>query len=121
MTASRAPALRHDANAIERLVADLVAIDSVNPDLVPGGAGEAEIAAFTAAWLRQAGLEVVVDDPPGAGDPPRPSVVGVARGRGGGRSLLLCAHTDTVGVEGMTDPHVPRIEGGRLYGRAPTT
>ena len=117
MTAADAPALRHDANAIERLVADLVAIDSVNPDLVPGGAGEAEIAAFAAAWLREAGLEVVVDDPPGAGDPPRPSVVGVARGRGGGRSLLLCAHTDTVGVEGMTDPHVPRVAGGRLYGR----
>jgi acetylornithine deacetylase/succinyl-diaminopimelate desuccinylase-like protein len=41
---------------------------------VPCGAGEAEIAAFVAAWLRDAGLEVVVDDPPGTGDPPRPSV-----------------------------------------------
>ena len=89
VTASHAPALRHDTAAIERLISDLVAIDSVNPDLVPGGAGEAEIAAFTAAWLREAGLEVVVDDPPGAADPPRPSVVGVARGRGGGRTLLL--------------------------------
>ena len=95
MSASQAPALRHDTGAIERLVSDLVAIDSVNPDLVPGGAGEAEIAAFTAAWLREAGLEVVVDDPPGAGDPPRPSVVGVARGRGGGRSLPRCAPTPT--------------------------
>jgi acetylornithine deacetylase/succinyl-diaminopimelate desuccinylase family protein len=117
VTAAGASTLRHDAGAIERLVADLVAIDSVNPDLVPGAAGEAEIAAFVAAWLRDAGLEVVVDDPPGTGDPPRPSVVGVARGRGGGRSLLLCAHTDTVGIEGMTDPHVPRVAGGRLYGR----
>ena len=80
MTASRAPALRHDANAIERLVADLVAIDSVNPDLVPGGAGEAEIAAFAAAGLREAGLEVVVDDPPGAGDPPRPRAGGCTGG-----------------------------------------
>ena len=56
------------------LVAALVAIDSVNPDLVAGGAGEAEIAAFVAAWLREAGLEVHVDE----AAPRRPSVVGVA-------------------------------------------
>ena len=41
VAAPKASALRHDAGAIERLVSDLVAIDSVNPDLVPGGAGEA--------------------------------------------------------------------------------
>ena len=40
-----------------------------------------------------------------------------ARGSGGGRTLLLCGHIDTVGVDGMTDPHVPRVEGDRLYGR----
>lgn len=39
------------------LTADLVAIDSTNPDLVPGGAGEAEIARFVAGWLTDAGLE----------------------------------------------------------------
>jgi acetylornithine deacetylase len=39
------------------------------------------------------------------------------RGSGGGRTLLLCGHLDTVGVDGMTDPLVPRIEGDRLYGR----
>ena len=39
------------------LVAALVAIDSVNPDLVPGGAGEAEIAAFVSGWLGRAGLD----------------------------------------------------------------
>ena len=30
---------------------------------------------------------------------------------------MLCAHLDTVGVEGMADPHTPRIEGDRLHGR----
>ena len=49
--------------------------------------------------------------------PGRPSVVVRARGTGGGRTLLLCAHTDTVGVEGMADPHTPRLEGDRLHGR----
>ena len=36
------------------LTAELVAIDSTNPDLVPGGAGEAEIARFVAGWLERA-------------------------------------------------------------------
>jgi acetylornithine deacetylase len=40
-----------------------------------------------------------------------------ARGTGGGRTLLLCGHIDTVNVEGMADPHAPRVEGDRLYGR----
>jgi acetylornithine deacetylase len=44
-------------------------------------------------------------------------VVAVARGTGGGHSLLLCAHTDTVGVEGMAAPFAPRASGGRLHGR----
>ena len=39
------------------LLADLVRIDSVNPDLVPGAAGEAELAGFVAGWLLDAGLE----------------------------------------------------------------
>ena len=95
------------------LVASLVAIDSVNPDLVPGGAGEAEMAAFVAGWLYNAGLEVEVDE----AAPGRPSVIGVARGTGGGRSLMLNAHMDTVGVDGMERPFEPVVRNGRMYGR----
>jgi acetylornithine deacetylase len=40
-----------------------------------------------------------------------------SRGTGGGRTLLLCGHIDTVAVEGMTDPHRPHVDGDRLYGR----
>src|SRR5689334_21283648 len=98
---------------IPTLLQQLVAIDSVNPDLVPGGAGEREIADFVANWLRQAGVEVTIDEPVSG----RPSVVGIARGTGGGRSLLLNAHMDTVGVAGMQRPHEPVMEGNRLYGR----
>lgn len=98
---------------LTELVRDLVAIDSVNPDLVPGGAGEGRIARFVAAWLERAGLEVTVDEVA----PGRPNVIGVARGSGGGRSLMLNAHMDTVGVAGMERPFEPRVEGQRLYGR----
>ena len=50
---------------------------------------------------------------------PKPSRTTVVRprGSGGGRTLLLNAHMDVVGGEGMTDPFRPRIEGDRLYGR----
>jgi len=98
---------------ITGLLQQLVAIDSINPDLVPGGAGEANIARFVAAWFERAGLEVAVDE----AAPGRPNVVGIARGSGGGRSLLLNAHMDTVGVTSMERPHDPYIENNRLYGR----
>lgn len=91
----------------------LVAIDSINPDLVPGGNGEAEIAAFIAEWAMERGLRVELVEPA----PGRPSVVATARGTGGGRSLMLNAHMDTVGVAGMADPFAARIEEGRLHGR----
>jgi acetylornithine deacetylase/succinyl-diaminopimelate desuccinylase-like protein len=95
------------------LLSGLVSADSVNPSLVPGGAGEERIAGFIADWARESGLEAdILEETPG-----RPSVLVRARGKGGGRTLLLCGHIDTVNVEGMTDPHSPRVEGNRLYGR----
>lgn len=95
------------------LLADLVAIDSINPSLVAGAAGESAIAAFVSDWARAAGLETeVLEATPG-----RPSVVARARGIGGGRTLLLCGHLDTVSAEGMDEPHAPHVEGDRLYGR----
>jgi acetylornithine deacetylase len=95
------------------LLARLVEIDSVNPDLVPGGAGEGEIARFVAGWLERAGLQVelqpTVDD--------RPNVIATVKGRDTGRSLMLNAHMDTVGFAGMERPLEPIIDGNRLYGR----
>jgi acetylornithine deacetylase len=97
--------------SLAELAAALVAIDSVNPALVPGGAGEREIAVFVAGWCADHGFDVEV-----LGDE-RPSVVATKRGSSGGRSLLLNGHLDTVGVAGMEAPFEPRVEDGRLYGR----
>ena len=44
------------------LLADLVAIDSVNPSLVPGARGELEIARRIADECRAAGLAVEMAD-----------------------------------------------------------
>ena len=98
-------------SALNELAVALVAIDSVNPALVPGGAGERKIASFAAEWCAEHGLDVDI-----LGNE-RPSVVATKRGSGGGRSLLLNGHLDTVGVAGMEAPFEPRIENGRLYGR----
>ncbi|MDX6533150.1 MAG: acetylornithine deacetylase, partial [Gaiellales bacterium] len=100
-------------NELHRLLGDLVAIDSVNPDLVPGGAGEAELARFVGGWLEDAGLEVELDEV----TPGRVNVIGRVAGTGGGRSLLLNAHMDVVGIDGVERPFEPRVEDGRLYGR----
>ncbi len=96
-----------------QLLRDLVAINSVNPTLVPGAPGERAIADLIAADMRRSGLDVVADSVV----PGRPNVVGVLEGRRKGRTLMLCGHTDTVGVSGMADPFTPVERNGRLYGR----
>ncbi|MBI3490434.1 MAG: ArgE/DapE family deacylase [Acidobacteria bacterium] len=95
------------------LLRDLVAINSVNPTLVPGAAGERAIAERIAVDMRRSGLDVSID----LVAPDRPNVVGVLEGRAPGRTLMFCGHTDTVGVAGMTDPFAPVERDGRLYGR----
>jgi acetylornithine deacetylase len=95
------------------LLRELVAIDSVNPSLVTGAAGEGPIAAFIADHMRRIGLDVTVQDVA----PGRPNVIGVVDSRSPGKSLMFCGHVDTVGVEGMGAPFDPEIRDGRLYGR----
>ena len=92
---------------------DLVRIDSTNPLCMPGGAGEAQIAAYIAGALDALGFRADMHEI----QPGRVNVVGTLPGTGNGRSLLLHAHTDTVGVIGMDDPFSAHIDRGRLYGR----
>ena len=98
---------------LQKLVCELVAIESVNPDLVAAGSGESKIAAFVAEWLGAEGLAVQVAEPV----PGRTSVIAVLAGSGGGASLMLNAHMDTVGAGGMKDPFIPVVRNGRVYGR----
>ena len=97
---------------LTELVSRLVAINSVNPDLVPGAPGERAIANFAAGWLVARGVDVAE-----VGPAARPSLFCRVPGTGGGRSLLLYAHTDTVGVAGMDAPFAPVIRDGALHGR----
>jgi len=95
------------------LLSSLVGIDSTNPDLVPGGAGEGDAAQFIMRWAQAHGLEAVMQQVA----PGRPNVIVSARGSGGGRSLMFNGHTDVVDSSRMSDPFTTRIEGRRLHGR----
>lgn len=115
----------------------LISIDSVNPTLVPGGAGEHEIARFVERWAADNGLVstvipspdgrpnlVIGDLPADAGDAgtgdPRTDDAGtgaVGAATPGSPVLMLYGHLDTVGLGSMATPLEPRIDGDRLVGR----
>ncbi|MDP2349655.1 MAG: M20/M25/M40 family metallo-hydrolase [Chloroflexota bacterium] len=105
----------------------LIAIDSVNPTLVPGGAGEHEIARFVERWAAENGLATrVIPSPDGRpnlviGDVPADAVDAGTGAAGaatpGAPVLMLYGHLDTVGLGSMAAPLEPRIDGDRLTGR----
>src|SRR3989449_4717119 len=101
------------ADSTIQFLRDLIAINSVNPSLVSGAAGENQIGAAIANRLRAGGLDVQLE-PLAAG---RSNVIGVIEGKQKGRSLMFCGHMDTVGVAGMETPFDPIEKDGRIYGR----
>jgi len=105
--------LNIDRDYLIKTLSNLIGINSINPQLVPEGRGEAEIAAYIAETLRRLTLDVTAHEP----ELGRVSVVGRLQGKGGGRSLMLNGHIDTVGVEGMPEPFFAAIRNGRMYGR----
>jgi acetylornithine deacetylase/succinyl-diaminopimelate desuccinylase family protein len=112
--ASRVPAMIETRGEyIDDVLQRLVRIDSVNPSLDPDHPGETEISGYVSDVLESLGLDVAVHET----EPGRPSVAARLTGKGSGRSLMLNAHYDTVGVEGMAQPFAGDIREGRLYGR----
>jgi acetylornithine deacetylase/succinyl-diaminopimelate desuccinylase-like protein len=99
------------------LLAEMVAVPSVNPGGDPGGSepGEARFGAWMADHLRGLGAAVEIRDLA----PGRPNVIGVFEPARRARARVVFApHLDTVGVAGMTVPPfrlTPRA--GRLHGR----
>ena len=102
-----------DAAFVIATLTDLVRINSINPAFSGGTTDEREIADYVASALGALGCEVTRHEPA----PGRISVTGRLPGTRGGRSLMLYAHMDTVGVEGMAEPFSGTMRAGRLHGR----
>ena len=102
------------AQAVALLV-ELVGIDSINPALTPGAAGEPRIVAHLAARLQGKGFTTEVVPAAAASD--RPSLVAISPGPADRPTIVLNGHLDTVGVSGMDAPFAARIDGDRLFGR----
>lgn len=125
---------------VDRLVdltRTLVRFDTTSVDLSPDSTHreneEAELQAFVARELAEAGAEVDQWEPDAAelADHPmmppwhhwgnRPLTVGTFRGRGGGRSLVVNGHIDVVsaGDESLwaSPPFAAEVRDGRIYGR----
>ena len=105
-------------DAAAALTAELVSIDSVNPGLVLGAAGERALVEHLRTRLSHNGFETHVVTPAGHGD--RPSLVAVSQGPERAvpvPTVVLTGHLDTVGVEGMAEPFVPHVDDDRLRGR----
>lgn len=109
-----------DENLAGELLRELVAIDSVNPSLVPGARGEAAAAKFLCEWLRGHRIAAELEE----AVPGRPNVVALLGPRSDpdaagkrGAALAILAHIDTVGAGDMAEPFTPRERDGRLYGR----
>jgi len=94
-------------------LARLVRIDSINPAFSDGSTNESAAADWTTTEMERLGMSVRRFE----AEPGRASVVGVLAGTGGGRSLMLYAHLDTVGIEGMPEPFAAEVRDGKMFGR----
>jgi acetylornithine deacetylase len=115
-----------------KLLSDIIAIDSVNPSLVPGGAGEQAIASYVVDYLLGLGLLARLDEVV----PGRPNAVAVLPAGGeetgvpkdaahtaiggplaGKHGLLLNGHIDTAGVRAGPDRAAKaRVAGDKVLG-----
>lgn len=95
------------------LLKSLVEIESVNPTLVAGGAGERHIGEYLSSLLQAEGIASSLEEV----CPGRFNVVARVRGASPGPRLLLNGHLDTVSVEGMAAPFKPVEKDGRIFGR----
>ena len=101
-------------DALLSLLQDLIQIESVNPALSSKGSGEAAIARYIGDYLSNLGLEVCFQEI----EKNRVNVVGILKGSGGGPSLMLNGHTDTVSADTMEmDPFAAEEKDGKIYGR----
>jgi acetylornithine deacetylase/succinyl-diaminopimelate desuccinylase-like protein len=95
---------------ITRLLGDLVAINSTNPEYSDNASGEKEIGDYIYEYFKRQGIECERQDVAG----PRSNIIARIIGNQGNKdkkTVLLCSHMDTVFIEGMA--FKPLVKEGR--------
>ncbi len=108
--------MRRTMTPVESLLADLVAIPSMNP-MGRGRMGkeytEQSIAEYVVGFLKRHSIDVELQEHL----PGRPNVLATISA-GAPDTLMLEAHLDTVHADGMTiEPFKPVVRDGKLFGR----
>ncbi len=99
--------------SVTTLLSHLVKIESVTPWLIAEGSGEGAIGDAIAEWLADLPVVVTFDEL----GPRRGNLIARLRGTGGGPTLCVNAHADTVGYANWADRALePRMDGDRMYG-----
>ncbi|MGX5805191.1 M20 family metallopeptidase [Bradyrhizobium sp. Arg314] len=99
---------------VSDLLAELVRVESINPNLSFKGSGEAAVAAYVAKFCGDQGIEFKLQ-PVSEG---RDNVIAWVRGTDPDKRILFDAHLDTVPAEGwQRDPFSAERDGRRMYGR----
>ncbi len=105
------------SNELIDLCQEMISIPSLNPQdrqNFQTPYGEEQMVHFVSDWCKTHSLDAEIQ--PVANQ--RNNVIVSAPGQDGSKTLLLCAHTDTVGTDGMTiDPFKPILQDNKLYGR----
>lgn len=95
------------------LISQLVKVESMNTWLIPEGSGERKAQLFMQEYLQRLGIESHWEEV----DENHWNLVGCIPGSGGGKSLTLYAHADTVGCDLWRDrAFTPELKGDKLYG-----
>jgi len=94
------------------LLTELVSIDSVNP-FDSEGKSESDLGRHLLDSIKRMGLKAE-EQSVGSG---RFNVIGFLEGKKNGPTIMLNSHMDTVGVQGMSSPFVPKVSNGKIYGR----
>jgi len=101
-------------NNLLKVLREMIKINSVNPSFTKDGDGEWKITQYIGEYLSEIGLKVKFQEI----KQNRANVIGILKGKGNGRSLMLNGHTDTVGINGMNiKPLNPKYEDDKVYGR----
>ena len=91
----------------------LVQTDTRNPLLCKDSPGDTQGIKYLAELYDQLGIEYKIHNL----DSKQANIVAGIKGKGKGKTLLLNAHLDTVGTDGMKNPFSARIDGDKLFGR----